>query len=182
MRTLVRSCFRQDVPSADECLLRRIGARHAGSFDDHDVRGSAKDNASVVRLAVGAQTNPPCGTAPIPGEKLCGFPGMFGADKLENTLARSLGIGVYTQYDIVRAAGSGVISTNPHEKKSMLSGDIFLWPADGLALAFGTPITLAADAAVNCSHSVGAADTNLRELVASPIESRIALPVERITV
>src|SRR6476659_2014760 len=53
----------------------------------------------------------PVDPVPMPGEKLCGFPGMFGAARLENTLARSLGIGVYTKYNIVRASGSGLSST-----------------------------------------------------------------------
>src|SRR5215467_657138 len=64
----------------------------------------------------------------------------------------------------------------------MLSGGSLWWLCDGLLLAFATPSTLAADAAVIVSQSPGAAQTNLLEPIARTIESTIVLPVERRTV
>src|SRR5215467_9919458 len=64
----------------------------------------------------------------------------------------------------------------------MLTGGSFWWVCDGLLLAFATPSTLAADAAVIVSQSPGAAQTNLLEPIARTIESTIALPLARRTV
>jgi hypothetical protein len=51
-----------------------------------------------------------------------------------------------------------------------------------LLFAFGTPITLAADAALIVSQSIDAAQTALDEPIARNIETTIASPVERKTV
>jgi hypothetical protein len=64
----------------------------------------------------------------------------------------------------------------------MLSGDIFEWGDGELLLAFGTPITPAAEAAFIVSQSIVAAESGAREPIAKNIESVIAVPVERRTV
>jgi hypothetical protein len=64
----------------------------------------------------------------------------------------------------------------------MLSGGCLLCGDGGFPFAFGTPITLAADAAFIVSQSIDAAQTALDEPIARNIETTIASPVERKTV